>query len=64
MKMEVIAKLAGVSKSAVSFALSGKPGISNETRERVLEIARDFQEALNTKIRVDTRFVERHSSHK
>lgn len=41
MKMEDIAKLAGVSKSAVSFALSGKPGISNETRERVLEIARE-----------------------
>ncbi|GFZ91987.1 LacI family transcriptional regulator [Paenibacillus marchantiophytorum] len=41
MKMEDIAKLAGVSKSAVSFALSGKPGISNKTRERVLEIARE-----------------------
>ena len=32
MKMEDIAKLAGVSKSAVSFAFNGKPGISPETR--------------------------------
>jgi DNA-binding LacI/PurR family transcriptional regulator len=39
--MEDITKLAGVSKSAVSFALSGKHGIRNETRERVLEIARE-----------------------
>ncbi|MDR6881966.1 LacI family DNA-binding transcriptional regulator [Bacillus sp. 3255] len=41
MKMEDIARLAGVSKSAVSLALSGKSGISTETRERVLEIARE-----------------------
>ncbi|RTE11568.1 LacI family DNA-binding transcriptional regulator [Paenibacillus whitsoniae] len=41
MKMDDIARLAGVSKSAVSLALSGKPGISAETRERVLEIARE-----------------------
>lgn len=39
--MEDIAKLANVSKSAVSFALSGKPGISAETRERILRIAKD-----------------------
>jgi LacI family transcriptional regulator len=41
MKMEDIAKLAGVSKSAVSFAFSGKPGISPETRERILQIAQE-----------------------
>jgi DNA-binding LacI/PurR family transcriptional regulator len=41
MKMEDIAKLAGVSKSAVSLAFSGKRGISQETRERVLRIARE-----------------------
>jgi LacI family transcriptional regulator len=34
-----IAKLAGVSPAAVSFALNGKPGISAETRKRILEIA-------------------------
>lgn len=41
MKMEDIAKLAGVSKSAVSLAFSGKPGISPETRERIQQIARE-----------------------
>ena len=41
MKMEDIARLAGVSKSAVSFALSGKPGISPETRDRILQIAHE-----------------------
>ncbi len=40
-KMEDIARLAGVSKSAVSFALSGKPGIGPETRERILQIAKE-----------------------
>ncbi|THF79852.1 LacI family DNA-binding transcriptional regulator [Cohnella fermenti] len=39
MKMEDIARLAGVSKSAVSLAFSGKPGIGDETRERILSIA-------------------------
>ncbi|TDF98943.1 LacI family transcriptional regulator [Paenibacillus piri] len=39
--MEDIAKLAGVSKSAVSLAFSGKPGIGPDTRERILQIARD-----------------------
>ncbi|MBB6732320.1 LacI family DNA-binding transcriptional regulator [Cohnella zeiphila] len=41
MKMEDIARLAGVSKSAVSIAFSGKPGIGPETRERILKIAKD-----------------------
>ncbi|MBD0382756.1 LacI family DNA-binding transcriptional regulator [Paenibacillus sedimenti] len=41
MKMEDIAKIAGVSKSAVSLAFSGKPGISLETRERILQIAQE-----------------------
>lgn len=40
-KMEDIAELAGVSKSAVSIAFSGKPGISAETRARILQIAKD-----------------------
>ncbi|MCZ8519562.1 MULTISPECIES: LacI family DNA-binding transcriptional regulator [Paenibacillus] len=39
MKMEDIAKLAGVSKAAVSLALSGKPGISEETRRRIMQLA-------------------------
>lgn len=37
-----IAKLAGVSPSAVSIAINGKPGISEETRTRILSIARQF----------------------
>lgn len=38
MKMEDIAKLAGVSKSAVSLTLNNKPGISPETRDKILQI--------------------------
>ncbi|MFB5267635.1 LacI family DNA-binding transcriptional regulator [Paenibacillus enshidis] len=41
MKMEDIAKMANVSKSAVSLAFSGKPGISADTRERILQIAQE-----------------------
>ncbi|MCC2594367.1 LacI family transcriptional regulator [Tessaracoccus sp. OS52] len=35
-----IAELANVSPSAVSFALNGRPGVSPETRERILEVVR------------------------
>lgn len=41
MKMEDIARLAGVSKAAVSLAFGGKPGIGPETRERILAIAKE-----------------------
>ncbi len=34
-----IAKKANVSRTAVSFALNNKPGISEETRKRILEVA-------------------------
>jgi DNA-binding LacI/PurR family transcriptional regulator len=34
-----IAQRAGVTKSAVSYALNGQPGISAQTRERILAIA-------------------------
>ena len=34
-----IANRAGVSKGAVSFALNGRPGVSDATRERILQIA-------------------------
>lgn len=34
-----IARAAGVSKGVVSYALNGKPGISDETRRRILAIA-------------------------
>lgn len=39
MKLEDIAKLAGVSKGAVSLALNGKKGISEAKRKEILEIA-------------------------
>ena len=33
LKMSDIAKMAGVSKAAVSFALNGKPGVSRNTEK-------------------------------
>lgn len=41
MKMEDIAKLAGVSKSAVSLTLNNKPGIGAETREKILRVVEE-----------------------
>ncbi|MCX5207995.1 LacI family transcriptional regulator [Kitasatospora sp. NBC_00240] len=37
-----IAQRAGVSKGAVSFALNGRPGVSEETRARILRIAEEM----------------------
>ena len=37
-----IALRAGVSKGAVSYALNGRPGISEVTRQRILKIADDI----------------------
>ena len=37
-----IAERAGVSKGAVSYALNGRPGVSETTRERILAIAREL----------------------
>lgn len=41
MKIDDIAKLANVSKSAVSLALNGKIGVSEKTREKILKIAEE-----------------------
>lgn len=38
-----IARLAGVSRGAVSFALNGRPGVSEETRQRILTIADQYE---------------------
>lgn len=40
--MADIARHAGVTKAAVSFALNGLPGVSEETRARILRIAQDI----------------------
>ncbi|MFS0722818.1 LacI family DNA-binding transcriptional regulator [Paenibacillus sp. 1P07SE] len=40
-KIEDIAKYANVSKSAVSLALNGKPGISQQTRANILRIVKE-----------------------
>jgi DNA-binding LacI/PurR family transcriptional regulator len=37
-----IARRAGVSKGAVSYALNGQPGVSDDTRERILLIASEL----------------------
>ncbi len=37
-----VARAAGVSKGAVSYVLNNKPGVSDETRRRVLEIAKSL----------------------
>jgi len=37
-----VARAAGVSKGAVSFALNSRPGLAPETRERILKVARDI----------------------
>jgi DNA-binding LacI/PurR family transcriptional regulator len=40
--MKDIARRAGVSESAVSFALNGRPGVSEVTRDRVRRVAEDL----------------------
>ncbi|MFD6415826.1 LacI family DNA-binding transcriptional regulator [Streptomyces sp. NPDC060194] len=37
-----VARLAGVSPSAVTIAIHGKPGVSSETRDRILRAAREL----------------------
>jgi len=46
-----IAREAGVSKVAVSYALNGKPGVSDATRERILDIAAQAGFRANTSAR-------------
>ncbi|WP_129668646.1 LacI family DNA-binding transcriptional regulator [Phytoactinopolyspora endophytica] len=38
-----VATRVGVSETAASFALNGKPGVSEETRRRILEVAEELQ---------------------
>jgi DNA-binding LacI/PurR family transcriptional regulator len=41
MKIDDIAKIANVSRSAVSLALNGKNGVSQKTRDKILKIAQE-----------------------
>jgi LacI family transcriptional regulator len=47
-KISDIARACGVSLSTVSFVLNDKPGVSSETRERVLEVAAKLGYPLRT----------------
>lgn len=47
-----IAELAGVSKGAVSYALNGRPGVSDQTRDRILKVAHDLGWAPNRTARM------------
>ena len=51
MTIREIAQMANVSQTAVSFVLNNKPGVSDETRKRVLEIIEktNFQSDRNSK---------------
>lgn len=51
MKLEDVARLANVSKSAASLALNGKPGVSDKTREHILRVAEENQYVPLRKIR-------------
>lgn len=47
-----IARRAGVSKGAVSYALNGRPGVSTATRERILSVADELGWAPNRTARL------------
>lgn len=47
-----IARQAGVSKGAVSYALNGRPGVSSSTRERIISVAGELGWAPNRTARL------------
>ncbi|HEU5484460.1 MAG TPA: LacI family DNA-binding transcriptional regulator, partial [Microlunatus sp.] len=47
-----IARRAGVSKGAVSYALNGRPGVSRQTRDKILEVAAELGWAPNRTARM------------
>ena len=47
-----IARLSGVSKGAVSYALNGRPGVSDATRQRILDVAEGLGWAPNRTARL------------
>ncbi|MET0419973.1 MAG: LacI family DNA-binding transcriptional regulator [Actinoplanes sp.] len=46
-----VARAAGVSKGTVSFALNGRPGVAEDTRQRILDAARELGWTPSTKAR-------------
>lgn len=52
-KLEDIAKIAGVSKATVSLALNNKPGISEDRREQIKKIAKEYNYIPLRKIKKD-----------
>ena len=53
MKIDDIARLANVSKSAVSLAINGKKGVSQETRDKILKIASEHGYMARSPIKVE-----------
>lgn len=51
MTSKELAKLAGVSQTTVSFCFNGSPKVSEETRKRVLALAKEHNFVLNTHAR-------------
>ena len=47
-----IARRAGVSKGAVSYALNGRPGVSEKTRTKILDVAHELGWAPNRTARM------------
>lgn len=45
--LQDVADRAGVSRAAASFALSGRPGVSETTRQRILDAARELDYVVN-----------------
>ncbi|MFV0556932.1 MAG: LacI family DNA-binding transcriptional regulator [Lactovum sp.] len=59
MKIEDIAKLANVSKSAVSLAINGKPGVSEQTRQHILKIIEEnnYVPLRTTKVKAENKII-------
>ena len=55
-KISDIARMAGVSPSAVSIALNNRPGISDKTREKILAIIEENNYIPNVNKTMNTRF--------
>ena len=58
-RITTIAQTAGVSPATVSNALNGRKGVSEETKQKILEIAKDlgFSRELNGKVGKNIKFV-------